>query len=151
MSFGHNNYKESGNKSFSFYTDIDDGPGSLDDEDPWLESYLVDRLKRHLATVESNVVNDYKDNLQDKRVFNLESRKYYNRAHHFLKIAAFKPFPNFVVNLSDLAPRLIKELYQLGEQDRKLVLKQSVGRIFEDVNSELYHNSISRVLKVELQ
>jgi hypothetical protein len=30
-------------------------------------------------------------------------------------------------------------------------VKQAVGRIFEDVNFEIYHNSVSRVLKVRLQ
>jgi hypothetical protein len=152
MSFGYDNYKESKDKTFSFYRYIDGGPGSLDDDDDrWLESYLVDRLKQHLAIVEFNLVNDYKDNLQYKRVFNLERRKYYNRAHHFLKIGAFKPVPNFVVNLSDLTPRLKKELYELDNEDLNYVLRQAVGRIFEDVNSELYHNSLSCVLKVKLE
>jgi hypothetical protein len=31
------------------------------------------------------------------------------------------------------------------------VLKQAVSRIFEDINLELYHNSISRALRVVLQ
>ena len=132
-------------------------PRTVDDKDVkddvnacWSNSYLVDRLKLHLATVEiSN--KDYNDNLGDIRVFNLESRKYYNRAHHFLKIGAFKPVPPFVINLSDLTPRLIKELYGLENYDRRFVLKQSVGRMFEDIDFELYHNSISKVLRVELQ
>jgi hypothetical protein len=80
-----------------------------------------------------------------------DNRKYYNQAHHYLKVAAFKPVPYFVVNLSDLTPRLIEELYGLDNTDRSHFLQQAVGRIFEDVNFELYHNSISRVLKVELQ
>jgi hypothetical protein len=139
MSFGYDNYKESKDKTFSFYTHIDD---------PWLKSYLIDRLKQHLATAEIGI-NDYKNNLQDKRVF--DGRKYYNRAYHFLKVGSFKPVPPFVINLSDLTRRLIKELYQLDEQDRKYVLKQAVGRIFEDINFELYHSSISRTLDVDLQ
>jgi hypothetical protein len=112
-------------------------------------SYLIDRLKQDLATAESSSVNNFNDNLQNERI--LDSRKYYNRAHHFLKIGAFKPVPGFVVNLSDLTPKLIEELYSLDEYDRNYVLKQATGRIFEDVNFELYHNSVSRVLKVELQ
>jgi hypothetical protein len=125
---------------------------TIDSNDNWTQDCLVGRLKRHLATIEIDI-NDYKDNLGDKRVFNLETRKYYNRAYHFLKIGAFKPAPNFVVNLSDLSktPRLIKELEQLDIADRAYVLRQVVGRIFEDVNFELYHDSISKVLKVELQ
>jgi hypothetical protein len=119
------------------------------DSIPWTESYLVDRLKQHLATVESSN-KDYENNLQDHRVF--DSRKYYNRAHHFLKIGVLNPVPNYVVNLSDLTPKLIKEIYELSnEKDQAFVLKQAIGRIFEDVSFELYHNSVSRVLKVELQ
>ena len=125
---------------------------SIDSNDDWTQDCLVGQLKQHLATVEVGI-NDYKDNLGDKRVFNLETRKYYNRAYHFLKIGAFKPAPNFVVNLSDLSKtsRLIKELEELDIADRAYVLRQAVGRIFEDVNFELYHDSISKVLKVELQ
>jgi hypothetical protein len=82
-------------------------------------------------------------------------RLYMRRAHHFLKIGAFSnnnSVPVFVVNLSDLTKRLIQELCQLvDERDRKLVLKQSVPRIFEDIDFELYHDSISKVLKVELR
>jgi hypothetical protein len=114
----------------------------------WTKSHLIDRLKQHLATAEYSV-SDCKDNLQCSRVF--DSRRYYNQAHHFLKIGAFKPVPAFVVNLSDLTPKLIEELYSLDEYDRNYVLKQATGRIFEDVNFELYHNSVSKVLEVRLQ
>ena len=114
------------------------------DDEAWTKNCLIDRLKQHLAIVGAGN-NDYKDNLQDKRVF--DSRKYYNRAHHFLKIGVLNPVPTYVVNLSDLTPKLIKEIYELSdEKDRGYVLKQAVTRIFEDVNFELYHNSVSRVL-----
>ena len=45
---------------------------------------------------------------------------------------------------------MIYELNQLDENDRKFVLKQAVGRIFEDINFDLYHNSISANLEVVL-
>lgn len=105
----------------------------------WTSAYLVDRLKQHLATVETNEEVRY------------DNRKYYNQAHDLLKIGAFKPVPYFIVDLSDLSPRLIKELHSLDNRDREFVLKQAVGRIFEDVHFEVYHNSVSRVLKVKLQ
>jgi hypothetical protein len=107
----------------------------------WTKSYLVDRLKQHLATFEESDPD------------NFDPRKYYNRAHHHLKAAAFDPVPPYIIYLSDLSktPRLVKEILELDKADRAYVLRQAVGRIFEDVNSDLYHNSISRVLKVELQ
>jgi hypothetical protein len=99
---------------------------------------LVDRLKQHLATIE-DAEGKYDD------------RKYYNQAHDMLKIGRFKPVPEFIVYLADLTPELIKELHSLDIVDRTFVLKQAVGRIFEDVNFEIYHNSVSKVLKVKLQ
>src|SRR5215469_10532201 len=79
-----------------------------------------------------------------------DNRKYYNQVHNLLKLGAFKPVPHFPVSVSDLWPPLLKELRVLDKRDRNFVLKQAVGRIFEDVNSKLYHSSISRVLEVRL-
>ena len=99
---------------------------------------LVDCLKQRLASIES------KEGKYD-------NRKYYNQAHNLLKIGAFKPVPYFIIYLSDLSQELIIELYILDSRDRAFVLKQAVGRIFEDVNFDVYHNSVSRVLKVKLE
>jgi len=109
------------------------------DYSEWSSAYLVDRLKQYLATVETNEEVRY------------DNRKYYNQAHDLLKIGAFKPAPYFIVRLSDLSPRLIKELHNLDSRDRQFVLRQAVGRIFEDVHFAIYHNSVSRVLKVKLE
>jgi hypothetical protein len=122
------------------------------EEDLWTPNYLIDRLKQHLATVivvqQSSRKEDYENNLQSKKVF--DSRKYYNQAHDYLKIGAFQPVPSFPVHISDLSPKLVRELSELDRIDRKFVLKQAVGRIFEDINSRLYHDSVSRVLEVKL-
>jgi hypothetical protein len=80
-----------------------------------------------------------------------DSRKYYEQAHKSLVFGALRPVPPFIVYISDLSPRIIKELYELDKESRKYVLKQAVGRIFEDINSKLYHNSISKVLEVKLK
>jgi hypothetical protein len=50
-----------------------------------------------------------------------------------------------------LTHKIIKELYDLDIESRRYVLKHAVGRIFEDINSDLYHNSISKVLEVKLK
>lgn len=110
-------------------------------------NYLIDALKKHLATFEQPI--EIKKNEDKKKIF--DSRKYYDQAHHLLKIGAFKPTPSFIVYLSDLTRKLIKELSNLDSETRDYVLRQAVGRIFEDVNSDLHHNSISRVLKVKLE
>ncbi|MFZ0329440.1 MAG: hypothetical protein WAL66_19275 [Nitrososphaeraceae archaeon] len=111
------------------------------DEDYWTISYLIDTLKKELALMKKLAING-------ETIF--DCRKYYDQAHHFLKIACFRPVPSFPIYLPDLNPKIIKELYHLDAHDRGYVLKQAVGRIFEDVNSDIYHYSVSRILKVLL-
>jgi len=106
------------------------------------EACIVDRLKGNLATITKCLT------VIDTKIY--DNRKYYNQAHNLLKIGACRPVPPFQVSVSDISPELLKELHVLDKSDRKFVLKQAVGRIFEDINSELYHNSISRVLEVRL-
>jgi hypothetical protein len=50
--------------------------------------------------------------------------------------------------MSDLTTRIIAELRSLD--DPQDVLKQAVGRIFENIDSRQYHLSIARKLKVRL-
>jgi hypothetical protein len=107
------------------------------------EACLMDRLKQNLATVTVSIKVTDTEKIYD-------NRKYYNQAHALLKIGACRPVPHFQVSISDLWPVLLKELSSLDKSDRSFVLKQVVGRLFEDINSRLYHDSISRVLKVKL-
>ena len=111
----------------------------------WSTNYTIDRLKEHLAKIKH-----YEITSEDKSI---EGRKYYDHAFELLKIGAFKPTPSFVISLADFDedPRLLKELHSLDRETLQYVLLQAVGRIFEDVNSKLYHNSISKVLKVRLE
>ena len=116
----------------------------VNEHDAWTTNYLIDRLKQHLATFEIPVAPN-----NDERIF--DNRKYYQQAHKSLFFGALKPVPPFVINLSDLTHKIIKELHDLDNESRRYVLKQAVGRIFEDINSDLYHNSISKVLEVKLK
>jgi hypothetical protein len=97
---------------------------------------IIDYLKRHLAGV-----------IQKSE---LEDRKYYLRALSLLNMGAMSPTPIFYVDASDLSIELLEDLNELDVTTKDFVLKQSVGRIFEDINPELYHNSISKVLRVKL-
>jgi hypothetical protein len=103
----------------------------------WSTNYIVDRLKQCLASV----------------VDSFDNRTYYFQALNHLYIGAceYDTALQFVVYLSDLTPRLIKELSEVDRYTLNFVLKQAVGRIFEDIDFKLYHNSISKVLKVKLQ
>lgn len=81
-----------------------------------------------------------------------DDRLYYYKAYHYLKLGLFQKqdAPPFKVRLSHLSPSIVYELGELCEKDRKFVLKQAIGRIFEDVNFALYHDSISGNLGVIL-
>ena len=124
--------------------------------DEWSNSYLTNNLKQHLATLESSKSKIETDLLKDESekfdfYFSLISKRHYViHAFHYLRVAAFKPVPEFLVSISDLAPRLINELALLDRAERYFVLRQAVGRIFEYVNLHLFHRNISKVLRVRL-
>lgn len=117
-------------------------------EETWSNDYLVCRLKQQLCTVDLKSTKVKTNSLDSGG--NYDTRKYYNQAHDYLKVGAFKRPPPFLISLSDLPDRLVKELAELENRDRVFVLKQAIGRIFEDVNGKLYHDSVSRVLEIGL-
>jgi hypothetical protein len=125
-------------------TDNDEGGEIFDSTEenssivPWSNSYLVERLMQQLAIVREAGTT-------------FDDRKYYNRAYEYLKAGCFNPTSPFVINLIDLTPTLINEIYALDDTDRGFVLELAVGGIIEDINFELYHNSISKILRVELR
>jgi len=104
---------------------------------PWTTNYLMDELKQHLAKREGNEQG---------------SRKYYDQAKYLIyRIGLYKPTPSFKLYLSDLTPELVQALCELDKKDRNYVLKQAVGRLFEDINSRVYHTSVSSLLEVKLE
>jgi hypothetical protein len=105
-------------------------------------------MKKHLASVKQSIIN--RDEGCDRYNKPVDSRKYYDQAYRMLKIGAFRPAPPYIIFLRDLTPKIIKESYCLDIHDRGYVLTQAIGRIFEDINPDIYHNSVSRVLKVKL-
>jgi hypothetical protein len=109
-------------------------------QDSWTEECLIDELFLLLAGTKTVVEH------RDKSI---TVHKYYNQAHRlgeWIRIA--KPVPDFIVNFSDLTPRIIAELKALD--DPEYVLKSAVGRIFENIDSRWCHLSIARKLKVRL-
>jgi hypothetical protein len=112
---------------------------------------LIDRIKGILASTTGLNAIIYRPWLDDKCVKIYGDRKYYNQAFDLLSIGAYKPVPLFIINLSDLPKSLRAELSTLDKNTRDFVLKQAVGRIFEDNNADLFHNSISRVLRVKFE
>ncbi len=122
-------------------------------EELWTNNYLIYRLKVHLATIplSNSIKTDLLDWYPDGHLYKvIDARKYYNQTYHYLKIGALKPGPKYLVTMSDLTPRLVIELSELDKQDRNYVLTQAVALIFQEINAELYHNSICSVLQVQL-
>lgn len=144
-------------------------------------SAIPERIKKDLAIVKFNIIEylkeieKWKQNRDPKHYYYdyeldldlsidpkdpdsirhkiYEDRLYYYKAHHYLKLGVFKKedAPPFKVKINHLAPNMIYELTQLDYEDRKFVLKQAVLRIFEDINFDLYHDSlISKNLEVIL-
>jgi hypothetical protein len=106
----------------------------------WIEEFLIDKLFLQLAG--TKIILKHED--KTIRVY-----KYYNQAFRLRKqIPIAKPTPQFVVNISDLELRTIAELKTLDKDGAQYILKQAVGRIFENIDSKQYHLSIARKLKV---
>jgi hypothetical protein len=104
------------------------------------EERLIDELFLQLAFTKQTICHNGK---------NMIVYKYYRQAlalRNWIPIA--KPSPAFVVNISDLCARMVAELKTLD--DPPIVLKQAVGRIFENIDARQYHLSIASKLKVRL-
>ena len=121
--------------------------------------YLIEETKHALAICVISGVNT--DSLSDwcncrdrktRAYIPLVITKYYHQAMHFFKIGAFASnmVPKFRISMQDLNPSLLMELAELDHEDRDYILKRAVGKLFEDINSRLYHMSISKLLEVEL-
>lgn len=117
------------------------------DIEQWTEACLVDELFVQLATTKTTAVAR---NIQSKKYMTITEHKYYKQAQELRKrIPIWRPPPEFIVNLSDLSSRVIAELKALENvQD---VLKQAVGRIFENIDEHHYHLSIASKIAVRLE
>ena len=109
----------------------------------WLESYTTDQLFKEISRTIEIVTSNGKE---------IHVRKYYNRALKIFKfIDIAKSDLEFVINISDLSPRLIAELKTLDKISADYVLKLAVGGIFENINSKRYHSlGFAKRLKVRL-
>lgn len=119
--------------------------------------YLVHKIKHDIAIVTGGTKTDLLSDWCQCKNRNpwpdvVEVRKYYHQAYHYFKIGAFASdrVPKFRISMQDLEPSILRELAYLDNEDWNFVLKQAVGRIFEDINSRLYHVSISKLLEIEL-
>jgi hypothetical protein len=115
-----------------------------EDRKRWTTGCLIDELFLHLVRFTETITND------KGQIFTV--KKYHRQAYDLLpRISVAKPTPTFIIYLSDLTPKLLEELKNSTKEERRYVVMQAVGRIFENINSRLYHLSIARILKVEFK
>jgi hypothetical protein len=108
----------------------------------WTEQCLIDELFVQLATTKSVVSHNGR--------CGIIIHKYYIQALALRKwIPIARPPPAFVVDSSDLSTRVVAELKVLNRP--QIILKQAVGRIFENVDELQYHMAIARALEVVLK
>lgn len=98
----------------------------------WTMDFVIQSLKHELATFEVN-----------------GTRPYYKQAQYLIyKIPVYKPTPKYKISWGHLSQRMKQELESLDKITLKFVLRQGVGRIFEDIDCSYYHTSVSKLLEV---
>jgi hypothetical protein len=121
----------------------------------WSIECTVDELQLDLCRAKEEITIDrgfYVDG--KKSVKKLTVQKYYRQARELMKwIPIARPAPEFVINARDLSPKVIEELEVRANNPDAIgyVLKQAVGRIFENLDFNFYHLSISRSLRVRME
>jgi hypothetical protein len=126
-------------QDYAIIIDANDKPSIVE---RWTALCLQEHLFLELATTKNIVSHNGK--------CGITVHKYYNQALALRKwILLARPVPKFVVDISDLSARTIAELKVLN--DPQTVLKQAVGRIFENIDACEYHLSIAQFLEVVLK
>jgi hypothetical protein len=125
------------------------------DEEVWSTECTVDELQLDLCRAIEQIMIDrgfYVDGRKSVRI--LTVHKYYKRARELMKwLPIARPPPEFVINTSDLSPKLIEELEARLDNPPTFayILKEAVGRIFENLDFNLYHQSVARSLRVRVE
>jgi hypothetical protein len=125
------------------------------DSEIWSIECTVDELQLNLCKIKEQITIDpgfYVDGQKQTRTVSVA--KYYRQALELMKwIPILRPPPEFVIYAKDLSPRVKEELEGWIDKPSTLayILKQAVGRIFENLDFSYYHISIARNLKVGLE
>jgi hypothetical protein len=121
--------------------------GQQGEDEVWFDSYLIDQIHIALAkaTGDSDEVGTTTSGTGAAR-----PRKYLEQARKLLPVAFLGKSP-FIINVSDLTPRIVDELSKRDADSRGYILRQAAGRIFEEVNFDLYHLIVAKGLRVRLE
>ena len=121
----------------------------------WSIECTVDELQLDLCRVKEEILIDrgfYVDG--KKSIKKLTVKKYYKQARELMGlIPKIRTVPEFVINSSDLSPKVIEELEVRADNPEAFgyILKEAAGRIFENLDFKRYHQSVARSLKVRLE
>jgi hypothetical protein len=112
----------------------------ISNDEDWTTEYIVDRLFFEMT--------ESRDDAQGWEDYPLrgQRKRYYDRAHDAIRMAAGRPSPIFVINISDLTTRLKRELSELNEDTLDYVVNEATGRVCENVNPKLYHLTLKKCL-----
>jgi hypothetical protein len=78
-------------------------------------------------------------------------RKYEEQAKQLIhKIPVFRPIPSFIVSLADLSDRVKVELRGLDPKSLNDVIKEGIGKIFENIDERYFLLNVKKLLKWEL-
>lgn len=109
-------------------------------KEAWSTERLIDELFLELDNVKE---------LNEKS--GLTKRKYEEQAKWLIhRIPVYRPTPAFIMNLSDLSTKIKEELADLDNETLDYVLKETIGRIFEDIGQRYFRLSVRRFLKWEI-
>ena len=111
----------------------------------WTTAKLRDEFVLNLARVAADPVTE--DNQKIDFDIRFVEYKYYRQASKIIyHIPRWKPGPVYVINRSDLMPRIAAELKAIKKSSRKefnRVVESVVGRVYEAVDFDYYHLNIA--------
>lgn len=125
-----------------------------------LDAWTFQRFKFEFFLCLTKVIDQNKSNsVSDYERGFLTDRKYYARARDSLYWVSIskpsKPIPTFLINFSDLTPRLQKEFQAFckynEEREIAMFLREIAARFFENIDHGFTHDSVLSHLNVVME
>jgi hypothetical protein len=109
----------------------------------WSIEFTVDELQLDLCRAKEVLTIDLGFYVNSQRQVKTKTvAKYQEQALGLMKwIPIARPPPEFVINARDLSPKVIEELELRIDNPQTIsyILRQAVGRIFENIDFNYYH------------
>ena len=138
-------------------------PQQLDSSEVWSLAAIVDEILISLLDTKAVfcMINSNKGFSDSKWVEeanrcnngNGVSRRLYEQQaiYKMYRIPIYRPPPEFIVHLKHLDDRLKQELAKLDKWSKDYVMKESIGRICEQVDKRFFLLSVKSLLKWRLE